>query len=149
MAWISISTDDVKTRITGDELEALQEAALATGQTDPLPEIIIGVVKEVRGYVAACAKNTLGTGDTIPEGLLHTALAMIRFRLATRLPEAGLLDENRKDENDKAIRLLENVAACKFAVEQPTTATTEEISAPSPKTTAKDREFTRESQDGI
>lgn len=150
MAWITITTDDVKTRLSGPELTALQTVALSDGQSDPLPEIVSQVVDECRGYVAACASNTLGDGETIPEKLLGAALAMIRYRLATRLPTKRLLTDERVDENKGAVRLLERVADCKFAIEEPETPEADEkISSPKPSMCTRTRNFTDSTQDGI
>ena len=148
MAWISITTDDVKTRLAGAEVTALQSAALAAGQTDPLPEIIAQVVDEVRGYVAA-AGATLGAAGTIPQKLLSAALAIIRYRICTRLPVKSFLNEDRVRENDAALRLLEKVADRKFLVEEPTVADTEVGGGPGPSFNEKTRTFDGDSQDGI
>jgi hypothetical protein len=148
MAWISIEEADVQSRLAAAELSALKTVALADGQTSPLTDVIAHVVDEIRGYVAACAANTLGEGAVIPQKLLSAALAMIRFRLATRLPRFPL-DENRRRENDQALRLLEQVAACKFAIEEPATAEDEAVSSPSPSIFEASRTFKRTDQDGI
>ena len=147
MAWISIEEDDVKTRLAGTELSSYQTVALASGQSDPLPEIISQVVNEVRGYIAACASNTLGDGETIPDKLLAAALAMIRYRLTTRLPIE--VTEQRELEYKEAIRLLERVSECKFAIEEPEEADDEEISSPSPNIGTRTRNFDSDDQDGI
>ena len=119
MAWISITATDVKTRLTGSELTALQTVALSAGQTDPLVEIIAQVIDGVRGYISANAANTLGAAATVPSKLISASLALIRYRLCTRLPVKSLLTEDRVKENEAAIRLLEQVAAGKFAIEDP------------------------------
>jgi phage gp36-like protein len=147
MAWTTITTDLVKTRLAGAEVTSLQTAALASGQTDPLPEIVTQVVDEVRGYVAA-GGYTLGAAATIPSKLISATLAITRFRLATRLPRFPF-DDNRRREYEDAIRLLNRVADGKFAVEEPTTTDTETLGAPSPAMTAKTLTMDRTSQDGI
>mgnify|MGYP003609792862 CR=1 FL=1 len=119
MSWSTITSTNVKTRLAGAELTALQTAALATGQADPLIEVIADVVDEVRGYISANPKNTLGAAATVPSKLLSATLAIIRYRLATRLPAKAFLTQDRIDENNAAIRLLEQVAANKFAIEDP------------------------------
>jgi phage gp36-like protein len=119
MSWSAITATEVKTRLTGAELTALQTVALASGQTDPLVEIIEQVVDEVRGYISANTSNTLGASGTVPSKLISAALAIIRYRLCTRLPVKSLLTEDRVKENEAAIRLLEQVAAGKFAIEDP------------------------------
>ena len=105
MAWQSLTSADVLSKLSGAELSALQTAALGDGQSDPVPGIIQAVVDEVRGYVAANHDNQLGAAGTIPSKLVSAALAIIRHRLCTRLPVASLLTEQRIREKDDAIRL--------------------------------------------
>jgi hypothetical protein len=145
--WIEITEDDVITRLAGAELTAYQTAALGTGQTDPLPDIITGVVREVRSRVAACRANTLGSGATIPDEVLHHALALIRYRLITRLP-VGVKEERRKEYED-ALAALRDVASCRVTIEQPATASAEVVSSPTPRTTPRPRRFTSGTQEGI
>ena len=149
MAWNTITTDDIKSRLAGAELNALQTAALADGQTDPTPEIVNQVIDEVRGYIAA-AGVTLGTEGTIPSKLKVATLNLIRYRLCSRLPVASLLTEARIKEYDDAVRLLEQVAAKKFAVEEPTVAAPEQAGASSPRfNDSKVLVYSPENQEGI
>ena len=151
--YIAITTDDVKTRLAGPELVALQTAGLATSQADPLPEIIQQVVREVRGYVKACAKNagSMGAGATIPDELLGSALAMIRWKMISRLPKTPLATEQRRDEYKDAIAHLKQVAACQFEIEPaPSDAvSTEVVAVPRPRITKPERNFSREAQSGL
>lgn len=149
MAWISITEQDVESRLSGPELAASKSLALAPGQSGVLAEIIAQVVGEARGYVAAHASNTLGLGETLPQKLLGSALAMIRYRLATRLPVKSLLTDDRVKENDAAIRLMERVADGKYSVEEPTTAETEAAAAPYTSASSVTRSFTRDLQSGM
>lgn len=149
MPWISITEDDVKTRLSGPELSAFKSAALASGQGSPLPDIINQVVNEMRGYIAACESNQLGAGTTIPDKLLGATLAMIRYRLATRLPVASLLDENRINENREALRLMERVAACSFRLEEPDSISDEKLAYPKPSFGKRRRHFGRRHEEGI
>lgn len=136
MAWIEISVDDVKTRFAGAELTALQQKALSLGQGDPVPVVIAEVVDQVRGYVAACSQNTLGAGATVPAKLKSAALAMVRFEALNRL---GLsVSEDRRESYKQAIRLMEQVAACKFALDQPAEADDAAIGAQSPRIREKE-----------
>ena len=86
MAWITLSTEDIRSRLAAAELSALSSAALAEGQSDPLPEVITQVVDQIRGSIAGNQQNTLGPSGTLPERLKSAALNIIRFELATRLP---------------------------------------------------------------
>lgn len=145
--WIEITVADVQTRLAGAELSAYRGSALAQGQADPLPEIVVAVVDEIRGYVAACSRNTLGAGNTIPSKLKASALSMIRYRLITRLPLS--IGEERKQEYRDALDLMRDVASCKFAVEEPQTPDESEAIATSlPAMGSRTLTFTREQQDG-
>lgn len=124
--WISIDSDDVKTRLTGVELTAFTTKALAAGQADPLPDIIAQVVREVRGHVAG-GGNLLGDGLTIPDELLAAAVDMIVFRLTTRLGLA--VREDRKTANDQAKTLMGQVGRGEFKVASPATAASEQAGA--------------------
>jgi phage gp36-like protein len=149
MAWITLVEADVVSRLSSPETAALKSAALATGQADPLAEIVSQVIQEVRGYVAAHRANQLGAGETIPDRLKSAALALIRWRLVNRLPVKGLLTEERAREREEAITLLRDVAAGRFAIDAPTTLTDEVESATAPAITARDRTFTRDDEDGL
>jgi type IV pilus biogenesis protein CpaD/CtpE len=124
MSWITLTEAGVQTKLAGAELAALKSAALASGQSNPLPEVITQVTREVRGYVAACARNVLGEEGTIPDELELAALNRIRYELATRLPVASLLTEARKDANRGATEQLKDAAACRFLIVAPATAAT-------------------------
>lgn len=121
MAWIELTVDDVKERLTWPELEAFQTWHLENGQPDPVPGTIERVVREVRGFVGGCSRNTLGAGNTIPDELADAALSIIRWRLASRHVGAGetLLDEARKMEYEDARDLLKDVSRCRFEIQQP------------------------------
>jgi phage gp36-like protein len=147
MAWTILTEADVRTRLTGPELNALKTAALASGQSDPLPEIVSQVVDEVRGYVAV--RFALSAGSTVPSKLVSASLAIIRYRLATRLPVKGLLTDERKEENQDAIRLLRRVADGPFAIEEAATKSEEHIGVQSPSITARDNNHRRKDQDGL
>ena len=119
MSWTTITEATLHEALTEGEVSAVQSAALASGEPDPVPETIRKVVGEVRGYIGACEKNKLGPLDTVPDQLVSAALSIIRFRLLNRFPELGLQTDARKSEYDNALVLLRDVAACRFAVEQP------------------------------
>jgi hypothetical protein len=150
MAWIEITEAQLLTKISGPELESVRAAALADGQADPVQPAIDQVTREVRGYVAACAANELGDGDTIPDELLEAALALLAIRFLSRA--AGLSidgeDNPRMKAAEQAKTLLRDVAACRFAIVQPETVSDEVVGSPSPSFGTRCREFTRRKQDG-
>jgi hypothetical protein len=130
MSWVVLTEADVVTKLSGPELAAMKAAALQAAQVSPLPGVITQVVKEIRGYVAACQRNTLGDGQTIPDELLGAAISRIRFELATRLPVASLLTEDRRTANANALSLLRDAAGCRFLVVQPATAAADQAGGP-------------------
>lgn len=135
MSWITLTTDHVERRLSKRELAALLSAARQTDQTDAeiMSEAIGSVTAEVRGYVAACKNNILGSTGTIPDELESAALALLRRYLFTRLPNMGsLYDSIRQKETEDALQRLRDTAACKFAIVPPATAAAENEQASGP-----------------
>jgi hypothetical protein len=150
MSWITLAESDVITKLSGPEIAAMKTAALQAAQANPLPEVIAQVVKEIRGYVAACAQNQLGDGETIPDELLGAAISRVRYELATRLPVASLLTEDRRTANADALTRLRDVAACRFAIEQPATPSDQVITGPAVEVVTKTkRQATRAKLSGL
>lgn len=146
MAWISITEDLVKTRLTGPELTALKSAATASGQTGVLADVISGVVKEWRGRMRRW--HTLAAGSTVPDELEHHVLAMVRYRLFTRLPGMkGLLDELRVREYDDVVKAQANLEDMVF--EAATTPETTAAGVPAPSFNKAEREMSRDQQAGL
>jgi hypothetical protein len=114
MSWIALTEAHLTDRLSGAELAAWRKAALAPGQTDPVPGVLASVTGEVRGYVAAWRSNTMGDGVTIPDELLDAAMALVLVRLSNRLPIS--LTPERSDAAREARTLLRDVAAGKFTV---------------------------------
>lgn len=148
MAWSTVSSSTVKPRLSATELAALQSSDLPSGVTDALADLVTQVVDEVRGYVQS-GGFTLGAAGTLPSRLISAAISIIRYRLATRFPVKMLDTEARQREYDDAQKLLDKVAAGKFAIEEPTTADTESSGGPGPSFTDKTLSMNRTSQDGI
>ncbi len=122
MSWITLTSDDVRRCFAGPELTALQSVALGVGQSDPTTEVLAQITNDVRGYVAGCARNTLGEAGTIPEELKAAALALVAVELCGRLPVKSFLTEGRKTAAENALTKLRDVAACRFAIVPPVTA---------------------------
>jgi len=119
MAWRAILEADVLTQISSDELEALRAAALGDGQADPLQPSINQVTSEVRGYVAACARNELhDTASYVPPSLIRAACVMVVVEIIGRVPGYDV-DEGRQKRYDQAVSLMRDVAACRYAIEDP------------------------------
>jgi phage gp36-like protein len=148
--WITLTEDDVLTRLAGAELNAAKTAAKAVGQVNPLPDVLNQVTQEVRARVAACSQNRLGEGSTIPEELKAAALDLARYRLCTRLPVPSLITPQREAEYKDALALLRDVAACSFRIEQPATISDQVIAGPAVQlVTANRRKATRCDLEGL
>lgn len=148
MSWITITDADLLRVLAGPELEGYRAAALATAQPDPVAETIAEVTQLIRGKVAACERNRLGAGNTIPQELKVAALDILAVRIPMRA--AGTNPTNsRKEAMEAAMKLLDDTAACKFAIEAPATVSDQVISSPSPTFSARPKHFTREQQEGL
>jgi hypothetical protein len=153
--WITITVAQLDTAKAAGMVDALQTAALADGQTDPLPEIIVDVITRIRMEVAGGGRTVLSQDDTlIPPSLKSLALRMVLRQAQSRLNAAGALplsDDERK-EWDKDERLLERIAKGEITVENPVDPASEptvQSAAPTPSFKAPTRRFNRASQDGI
>lgn len=137
MAWIALTTDDILQRLASAEKTALGTAALGPAQLDTWATVIADVTREVRGYVATASANTLGAGSTIPDELKGAALALAVFYGSSRLPIK--INDVRQKAYDAAVALLQRVADGKFTIEQPQTASTEEIASGAPSQVVSSR----------
>lgn len=144
--WIEITDAHILGKSAGGEVAAAREAALADGQTDPVPGIVEQVIREVRGYVAGCKDNVLGPLGTIPDELLGAALNRIRFECATRLPGGALMDEDRRTANRDALAMLRDAAACRITLTQPDEASPEIVAGPAAKLVTSSTRVAKRSQ---
>lgn len=150
MSWRAITETDVLAVLNGTESTALRGALLASGQTDPLPDLIDQVTNHVRDSIRSCRDNVLDPTDgTVPEACIPAAVDMIVYRLSQRLGRALPVTDDRREAMKSAEKYFERVASCKMAVEQfgadpDTTARTV-----GPRITGRTRNFTRTTQDGI
>lgn len=147
MAWILPTESDVLTVLSESELSTYRAAATATGQADPVAPTLAQVVDLVRGYVGAYKPNTLGLPGTIPQKLLAPALDLVAVRLPQRV---GVSPKDvRQAAAVQAVRLLEQVAAGTFNIEEPDSPTLETTEAPRPSVVAHRRHFTQRSEEGV
>jgi hypothetical protein len=147
MSWIAPAESDVLTVLSETELATYRAAATASGQADPLAPTLAQVVDMVRGYVGAYKPNTLGLPGTIPQKLLATALDLVAVRLPQRV---GVSPKDvRQMAASRAVRLLEQVAAGTFNIEEPDSPSLETTSAPRPSIKAHRRHFTQREEEGV
>ena len=147
MAWITLTETDLLSRLSDPEVAAFKDAAVRGSEGDAT--VILGQVTDlVRGYVGV--EYTLGASGTIPQKLKGPALDIAVIDIMKR---AGgtIIDPGgeRKAAKDDALHLLEQVAAGKFAIEEPTVEDTEEIGNPKPSFSGKDASFGKEFEDGL
>jgi hypothetical protein len=147
MAWIAPVEADVLTVLSETELATYRAAATASGQVDPLAPTLAQVVDMVRGYVGAYKPNTLGAPGTIPQKLLATALDLVAVRLPQRV---GVPPKDvRQMAATRALRLLEQVAAGDFNIEEPDVASDETTEAPRPSILARRKHFSHRDEEGV
>lgn len=148
--WIELTEEKFQEQLSGPEAKALQTAALGTGQPEPLGATLAKVVQQVRGYIAANPSNRLAEGSTIPAELESAAIAIVRYIALNRLPVKSLLTDTRVGEYKDALAQLRDVAAGRFAIEQPARPSEQITTGTSaPKITGKTRRFTRADAEGI
>jgi hypothetical protein len=150
MAWITPSETHLRTRLSGPEIQAFKTAALASGQSNPIPDLLEEVVNRIRGDVAACEQNVLGPDGTIPDKLLGACLSIAVIEVMARAAGTVLDPEQaRREAARNAERLLERVAACKFAIDVPDVQSDEVIQGNIPTFSGRTPVYTRDDQDGI
>ena len=93
------------------------------------------------------ANKLAATG--LPVQLIPTALDVIAYRIPSRLGQKP--DESRRDAYQSALKLLDNVAAGKFAVEQPAAAveSAEVFVGSNPSFGHRHHSFDKHHEDGI
>lgn len=147
--WRTLTENDILQAVTAAERDAIQTAATSPGQPLPVASVILTAVHDARGRIAAYKANTLAEGDTVPETLVHHVVAIVRWRLLSRLPTDRLATEGRKMEYQEALKALESVATGRYSIEQPETADDEKRATLRPSIAGRERKFTRTTQDGI
>lgn len=148
MAWITLTETNLGERLAAAELAALQTAATGSfGNT--VPDVLDSVIAEVRGRIAAYGGNRLGPSGTIPEELKATALAIVRWRVLSRLPGMrSLQDDARRSEYNDALALLAAVAKGDFAIIQPDSPIEVETGSLAPDVGEPRTTFSRDKFDG-
>lgn len=120
--WITPTETDILTRVSGPELDAFRTAALASGQSDPVPPLIVSVVNMMRGYISRCGNVDMTTKDagTIPTSGLHAFLDIIVPTIQGRPAGAVIEGTNgiRLDARGDAMKWLTAAARCDIAVDE-------------------------------
>ncbi len=118
MSWTAITIADLKDAKVSALVEACRTAALGTGQTDPVPNIIANVVARIRAEISGCASNVLDADTTkIPSDLKSLACRMIVREAMSRIKRALSEDEREEQRND--LKYLERISKCDIPVAEP------------------------------
>jgi len=155
VSWITLTVAQLDTAKAAALVDALQTAALAAGQADPLPEIIGNVTARIRMEIAAGGRTVLDADVTkLPPGLKSLGLRMVLREGQSRLNAVGALPlaDDEKEEWRQDIRFLERIAKGEITVEasdNPETASSVQPRTARPSISEPARQFTREAQDGI
>lgn len=154
LPWITLTLADLPVAKAAALVAALQTAALAEGQADPMPAIMAGVTTRVRAEIAAGGNTVLDADATkLPPSLKAIAVRMVLREGQSRLNAACALplsDDERLEWKDD-VRYLERIAEGRISVEastNPETTPTVQNTDPSPMICAAPRQWTPSSQDG-
>ena len=114
--WTTLSPELVTGRMTTYELDLyrtkfLDPADDPDADGDPLPEIIEGVISEVRSFVESCQRNTLAASPQIPRACVRSAVNTVIYQLLSRIPRIEI-SEARTQLYTDAKEFLKGVAKC-------------------------------------
>lgn len=150
-AWITIALADLKDFLVGAQVNAVNTAALDSGQSARFTNVMTAVVNQMRVKIESCNQNQLSeTALTIPPSLKEHACMFIVEALQGSIP--GLkLDEDQRRRLTRLHEDLQAVMKCELKVETPTDPL-EPASVQGnvlPSITERTRYFDRDSQDGL
>lgn len=132
--WRILTKDDLLSRLSGPEHNALDGVALDWAQEEPLAEIVHEVAEEWRGALRRATTLDKRT-DAIPSEVLIHVLADVRYRAWTRLPNmADFLDERRVAEWERAMAIRDALHKLSYeAPEEGNAEATDAVATPLPK----------------
>lgn len=154
-SWITLTPEQLDTAKAAALVAALRTAALGENQPDPVPEIITNVTARIRMEIAAGGRTVLDADATkLPPSLKSLGLRMVLREAQSRLNAASAmpLGEDEREEWRQDVRFLERIAKGDITVEEPTNpAAVSSVQAPTPvpMISARERTFSRRSQEGI
>lgn len=154
--WRPITKEDLLVALSSKELEAISASAKADEQTSDtiIDDTIAQVTDRARGYLATAVRKGhlggLGAAGSVPERIVGSLCHIIRQEIATRVPlRSNILTDVRVGETKAAIRLLEQIAAGAFLVEDPDAVDGASAAAPKPRIEPKNLNYRREAGDGL
>lgn len=151
-AWVEITETELKHSMTSLERDVFGKTVVDGAPSDRVPGILCDVTAMVRSYIASCERNVMDADvNLIPRMAMHHALAICRWRLLTTIPKYNP-GEPRKEEYDRAISFLEEMAKCKIMPPRsinPQPAPDTPQSSNGPRICARRRKFSQRHQEGI
>ena len=132
MAWITLTEDDIKSRLSANEIETWDDAGQDEGaEVSRIPGIITQVTGLVRGRVASCRDNQLGAAGLIPEELLWSAATIAKNMILNSIPAIGeSAQSERSEENRLAHEMLAQASKCELLISgDDSTSTANQISS--------------------
>ena len=119
VAWIVLTTDDLREYLLAPQLTALQTAAKGIGQGNPFDAIMPAVAGRIRIEIQGCKSNRVSlTANAIPPSLKTEAAYLILEQMALRIPSLKFTDGQQKAA-DNARDLLRRLASCDVPIEKP------------------------------
>lgn len=151
MLWITLSSTALNDAKAAQLIAAVQNTCLASGQTDPVPNLISQVVEELRGAIGFSGKYQVSATDsTIPPNLKDMAVQKI-IRICLRRINQTLTQDDRDDETSYQKR-LDLIRRGDWPIDQPDDPLDASPSTPLGRVsevTAPTRRFTRSLMDNL
>jgi hypothetical protein len=118
LPWIALATGDLNDAKAATLISAVASNALASGQTDPVPNLILGVVNELRGAIGFSGKYQVSeTEGTIPPNLKDMAVQKIIRDCKKRLEQQYTQDD--RDDEATYQKRLERIQNGDYPIDQP------------------------------
>lgn len=129
MSWVTVTPDDILSRLSSPEFDGVGITDLAEGQDSPVDVGIALALAEVRGYIPEALRSDDLT--LVPPELQDTAIVIAIEKISSRLSGADLvMTETRTRSLEFAIQRLRDTARGAYHITPGvTTAVCEGVSA--------------------
>ncbi len=118
LPWITLAVGDLNDAKAATLISAVANNALASGQTNPIPNLIGVVVEELRGAIGYSGKYSVSeTVSTIPPNLKDMAVQKIVRVCKRRLEQ--MLDQSDRDDEATYQKRISAIMAGEWPIDQP------------------------------
>ncbi len=118
-SWIKITVEDLYDYLVSTQVDILRKRILASGQDDPLSDIICDITSRIRAEISGNTRNILSADKTeIPPDLKSAACYLILECAQSRIPALKLTDDQIRLTND-AREYLKRIAQGEVPVSIP------------------------------